>query len=169
MAACQPTQSPPLYASQGNRPFWRALDADGDEHPIRFASPGERLHTLSDIFAFSVDGLSCAEFARGGELGRLDVDGDDWRSARNPRALDGIEADAAAADDDDAGACFHPGRIENGSYPCEHAASDERCAVEGHVLRDCNRLRLVDDHVLGKGASAQAVDNRLAGPVAQRG
>ena len=85
-----------------------------------------------------------------------------------PRALDGIEADAAAADDDDARAGFHVGRVDDRAQPRQHAAGDERGAVEGHVLRDRDRLRLVDDHPLGERAGAQPMDDRLAGAVVQR-
>ena len=91
------------------------------------------------------------------------------RSARDPRALDGIEANAAAADDDDARAGFHPRRVDDGAHARQHAAGDERRALEGNVLRDADRLRLVDDHVLGEGAHAQAVDDSSAGAVVQRG
>ena len=49
-----------------------------------------------------VDRMRRAERLRRVELGVDDVDGDDRRGAGDPRALHGIEPDAAAADDDDA-------------------------------------------------------------------
>ena len=64
---------------------------------------------------------------------------------------------------------FHRGRVDDRAQPRQHAAGDQRGAVERHILWDRNRLRLVDDHVLGEGAGAQTVDDRLAGAVVQRG
>ena len=64
--------------------------------PVSSATP------RGDVLAPGVDRMGRAEGARGGELARLDVDGDDRRAAGEPGALDGVEADAAAADDDDA-------------------------------------------------------------------
>ena len=60
-----------------------------------------------------------------------------------------------------------PGSVDDRAHPREHAAGDERGAVERHVVRDRHRLRLVDDHMLGEGAGAQPVDERLAGAVVQ--
>ena len=99
---------------------------------------------------------------------RGDVDGDDRRSAGDPRALHGIEAHAAAADDDDARAGFHAGGVDDRAQPGQHAAGDQRGDFERHVLRDRNRLDCVDDDVLGEGADAHAVDDRLAAAVVQR-
>ena len=90
-------------------------------------------------------------------------------AAGEPRALDGIEADAAAADDDDAGAGFDAGRVDDRAQPVSTPQAMSAALSSGHVLRDRDRLRLVDDHVLGEGAGAQAMDDRLAGAVVQRG
>jgi hypothetical protein len=63
---------------QRNALFGRALD-DGDEHPIRFASPVSAVtrSPTSSLLALMVS--VAPNPARGGELGRFNVDGDDRR------------------------------------------------------------------------------------------
>ena len=53
-----------------------------------------------------------------------------------------IEPDAAAADHDDARARLDAGRVDDRAHAGQHAAGDQRGAVERHVLRDRDRLRL---------------------------
>ena len=61
-------------------------------------------HALHGVALRGVDDVGGAELARVGELVLQHVDGDDAARAGEPRALDDVEADAAAADDEDGGA-----------------------------------------------------------------
>ena len=80
-----------------------------------------------------------AEFARGGELRRLDVDGDDRNAAGEPRALDRIQPDAAAADHDNARAGFDVRGVDDRADAGHHAAGDQRGDVERDVPGDGRR------------------------------
>ena len=113
--------------------------------------------------------MSRAEGARRFEFGVGKIDGDDGGAAGESGPLHAVEADAAATDHHDAAARLHARRIDDGAKARQHAAGDQRCAVERHVLRDCHRLGLVDDHPFGERAGAKPMDERLAGAVMQRG
>ncbi len=110
--------------------FRRSLDADGDEHPVGLAALGQRLHAVLDGLGLGVDRVGRAEFARRDELLRLDVDGDDRIAARDSRALDGVEPDAAAADHHGAGSGLDVGGVEDRAEAGHHAAGDQRGDVE---------------------------------------
>ncbi len=97
-----------------------------------------------------------------------DVDGDDRGGAGDARALDAVEPDAAAADHNDARPGGNGGRVDDGAQSRQHAAGDQRRAVELHVLRDDRDLALVDHDMLGEGARAHAMHERLALGAVQR-
>src|SRR5690606_42105329 len=63
---------------------------------------------------FRSDDVRRPEAARHLELGRLQVDGDHAGRAREPRTLDGVEADATAADHGDCVARPDAGRVDGG-------------------------------------------------------
>ena len=142
--------------------FRRALDADGDEHPVRLAAAGERRDPLADSSPFALI-VSVAPNWRAAASLAASTSTAMMGRRRRGAPLDGVEADAAAADDDDARAGFTPAVLTTAPSPVSTPQAMRAALSSGDVLRDRDRLRLVDNHLLGEGAGAQAVDARLAG------
>ena len=84
------------------------------------------------------------------ELPRLGVDGDDLAGADDPRTLEGRESDAAEADDDYAGAGGNVHRIERRAESGRDAATDQRRAVQRHVVADLHERAFRAQHLLGE-------------------
>ena len=107
-----------------------------------------------------------AEGERRLELVRRDVDRDHCRGAGDHGSLDGVEPDPSGADHDDALARSDGGRVDDGAEAGDHAAGEQGGAVEWDVARDHDRLRGVDDDLLGEGRSAKPLQDRA--PVGRR-
>jgi hypothetical protein len=69
-------------------------------------------------------------------------------------ALDGRDADTAAAEHDDRRAGRDLGGVDRGAGPGHDAAADERRHVEGDVVVDLDDALLGQQRVLGEGAGA---------------
>jgi hypothetical protein len=67
---------------------------------------------------------------------RVDVDADDLAGARQPRALDDVEADAAEPEHDDIVAHLHLGGVDHRADAGRHAAADVAAGLERRVLTD---------------------------------
>jgi hypothetical protein len=80
-----------------------------------------------------------------------DVDRDDLSGAHEPRRLDRVEADAAAAEDRHARARRHLGAVEDRSRAGEDAAAHETHDVERRVLPDGDDA-LLREHRMGRVA-----------------
>ena len=145
----------------------RPFDADGDEHIVGLAASCYVRHAGGDILAARLTAWVAPKSRAASSLAS-DIDRDDRRAAGEPGALHAVEADAAAADDDDRGACFDGGGIDDGAHAGQHAAGDQRRALQRHVLADGDRLRRLDHHMFGEGAGAQPMDDRLAALRGQR-
>ena len=109
-----------------------------------------------------------AEFAGGGELRLVDIDGDDGARPADARALDGGQPDAARAEHGDGGAGLDGGGVEHGAEARRHAAADQRGAVEFDVVADPHERVAVDEHLLGVGGEAGELLDAAAAP-GQRG
>ena len=87
---------------------------------MRTADTGNRLDRIG---LRPIHGIRRAKLARLFELVVVDVHGDDSARARDPRALDGRQADAAAAEDGDRLAGAHLRRVDGGADAGHHAAA----------------------------------------------
>src|SRR5205823_1579581 len=76
----------------------------------------------------------------------------DATRSRQRRALDAVEAHAAAADHGHGAARLDPGRAEHGADARRHAAPDEGGTVERHLVIDLHHAVLVHQQLLGEGA-----------------
>ena len=90
------------------------------------------------------DGVRGAQLQRLLALERDRVDGHDVLGAREPRALHGVDADAADAVDDHALPGPDVGGVGGRAPAGRHAAADERGDVERQVGLDPHRRVLVD-------------------------
>ena len=90
------------------------------------------------------------------------------RAPPEGRALDAVEADAAGADGRDVAAGAHGGGVEDGADARDHAAGQERRALERHLRRNQRHLRGVDHDLLGEGPGPEALADRRAVARAQR-
>src|SRR5262247_1306116 len=122
----------------------RLLRADHLEREIDAAAPRERLHAGDRIFLRGVDDVRGAELLGPGELLLHHVDRDDLAGADQPRGLDRVEPDAAAAEHRHAGPRRNLGAIEHRAGTRQHAAAHEARDVERRVLPDA------DDALLGE-------------------
>ena len=97
-----------------------------------------------------VNAMRRAELLGQIELPGLSVDGDDLARADDPRALQGGEADAPAADDGHA----RPGRdvhcVQRGPEARGDAAANQAGAIQGHVVSNLHQRAFGREHLLGK-------------------
>ena len=82
------------------------------------------------------------------------VDGDDVAGAGHRRALHGVHADAAAADDDHGLARLDVGGVDGRAPAGGDAAADESGLVERDVVLDLDAARRGRDRVLAERADA---------------
>ena len=82
--------------------------------------------------------------------------------ARDHRALDGVQADAAAADHQHRRARLDLGMARHGADAGRHAAADQRRLRPRHVLADRHDHLLRHDDLLGEGADARHLVDALA-------
>ena len=132
------------------------------EHMVGAAAAGEGADLVDDVGGAGIDGVGRAERLGPLELGRADVGGDDRAGAGEPRALQRIQADRAAADDEHARPRLHLGLPHHRADAGHDAAADDAGAVERHLLRDGDRARLGHDRVLGMGRGHRVVVHPLA-------
>ena len=87
---------------QRDRLFGRAADADGDEHPVRLAAAGDLLDPRGDVLGLASIAWVAPKARAASSLAGATSTAMIGAAPAMPRPLHGIEADAAAADDDDA-------------------------------------------------------------------
>jgi hypothetical protein len=89
------------------------------------------------------------------------------RSNHDARALERGEPHAAAAQDHHArpGRDIH--RVECGTKSRRHAAADQRCAVEGHVLADLHQRAFRAENLLGERRQVRELEERIPAPRAE--
>ena len=137
--------------------------ADALEGVVR-AAVGEGDQVLDEVAVdlLGVDEVGHAHRLAEGLLVVVDVDADDHVGADHARALDHGEAHAAEAEDDDVGAGFHLGGVEDRAETGGHAAAEEADLVEGRVLADLGHGDLREDRVGREGRGAHEVMDGLA-------
>lgn len=96
---------------------------------------------------------------------RVRVHGDDRQRARDPRALEDVEADAAGADDDDGLAAADLRAVQYGSDAGEDAAAHEGRGGQRDVPRDLDGLDGLDDGPFRERRVRGELEERL--PVAR--
>ena len=112
------------------------------------AATGELANRLDRVGFFGVDHVGGAELARQFELLRHHVDGDDASGSGNGRAVDGRQPNTAAADHRHVGAGFHAGGVNHRANASGNATTNQRSAVERHVLAHLHQRVLVNQHHL---------------------
>ena len=90
------------------------------------------------------------------------IDGDDHARAGDSRALDRREADAAASENRDGRSGLDARGVEHGAHPGRDAASDERGAVQRHVVADLHQRVFMHQHLLGVRRKVGKLAHRLA-------
>src|SRR5207245_3733641 len=90
------------------------------------AAAGQRVHGRHRVLGARVHGVGGAELLREGQGGVLDVHRHDRGGAGQARALQHVEADAAAADHRHAVAGLHAGVEHGGAHAGGDAAADQR-------------------------------------------
>jgi hypothetical protein len=118
------------------------------EHVVGTPTARERTDLFDDVGRACVDRVGRAEggsefAAPSGEIRREDLPG-----PCDACALDGVETDGTAADDERRGTRLDADRAHGGAHPCHHAAADEAGPVERDVARDDDGPRLRHDAVL---------------------
>ena len=88
---------------------------------------------------------------------RLNVDDHNPRRAGEARAADGIEPDAAGAEDHDRFARAARRGVQDGARTRDNAAAEQRRLGERHLLRQKRELIFVDERAFGKAAEPQAL------------
>ena len=96
-------------------------------------APGDLADAAAVASSIAGRGVGGAEDLRLLALELHRVDGDDVAGAGHRRALDGVHADAADADDDDGLAGLHLGGVDGRAPAGGDAAADERGLVERDV------------------------------------
>jgi hypothetical protein len=154
----------------------RGAGAVGLEGPLR-AAAGEGLHALDRVLGPRVHGVGGAELPREVERGGLDVHRHDGGGPGQARALHGVEADAAAADDHHAVARLHARVEQHRAHAGGDAAADERQRGEvetggrryasglGHhrVVGEARHLAHVGEILAREGVQARGVVEEPAG------
>src|SRR5262245_15126046 len=140
----------------------RRLAADGVEGVVHAAAVRDLAHLLEHLLAPGVDGVGRAELLRERQLVVQQVGRQDRAGADQPRALDDVEPDTAAAHDQHRGTGLHTRGVSDGADAGGHRAADERGLRPRHVLADRHQhLRGAHD-VLGEGPEARHLANVLA-------
>ena len=112
-----------------------------------------------------------AEFLGERLAARIDVDADDLVRAREARALDDVESDAAEAEHHHVRARLDLRGIDDGADAGGHAAADVADLVERRVLADLGHRDFRQHGEVGEGRAAHVVvdhllaDGKAAGPV----
>jgi hypothetical protein len=76
------------------------------------------------------------------------------RCAGDARTANGIEPDAARAEDHDRVARAHVSGIQDGARTSDNAAAEQRRLGEWHILRQKGELIFVNERALGEAAEA---------------
>jgi hypothetical protein len=93
------------------------------------------------------------------------VDGDDLLGAGDARALDGGQADAAAADHRHRHSRSGTRGVDGCSGAGQHTAAQQAHALEAHVIGNGDAAPRVHDRLLGEGGhTGQVMDRGVAGP-----
>ncbi len=152
----------------------RALGADRLERVVR-AAAGDVLHRGDGVHPVSgLDDVGRTERPGELELLRPRVDGDDPGRAGEPRSLDDVRADAAAAPHGHARALLNVSGVRDGAVAGEHRAPDERCRVERHIPADADGRGLGHDRMARERRDrvevmeGRPVQAEAARPVGQR-
>ena len=85
-----------------------------------------------------------------------------------PGPLNNAQANSSASDDDDSVLTTDLGRVRDSPDPCEDPTTQEGCHLGWDTVFERHHLGTVDDHLVGKCCSAQAVGNRFTVEVRQR-
>ena len=114
------------------------------------------------VHLLGVDEMGHAEFLGQGFLARVGVNPDNHVGPDHAAALDDVEADAAEAEDDDVGARFHFGRVDDGANTGGDAAADVAHLVERRVGADLGQGNLRHHGEIGEGRGAHIVVDGFA-------
>ena len=121
-------------------------------------APGEETTDGFDRLGFC--GIN--DVGRAEPLGRLkplwlNVDDHNPRCAGDARTANGIEPDAAGAEDHDRVPRAHVSGVQDGARTGDNAAAEQRRLGERHILRQKRELIFMDKHAFGKAAEPQAL------------
>ena len=139
----------PRGPDHAERLFAGFLHAQGLEGILNPAA-GQLLDRFDRVGPAGVDHVGGAEMLGHVELRALDVDRDDAPGAGDGGAVDGRQADAAAADHRHRAADLDLGGVDHRAEAGGDAAADQRGPVERHVVADFDQGVLVDQHVFGE-------------------
>ena len=100
---------------------------------------------------------------------RLNVDHHNPRRAGDARAADGIEPDAAGAEDHDRVPGAHVRGVQDGARAGDDAAAEQRRLGEGHLLRHKRELIFMDERAFGKAAQPETLEQANTAAAQSRG
>ena len=140
--------------------------AEGVEGEID-AAVGELAHCRRGVHVARVDGVGCAEAAGELQLVVVDVDGDDPRGVEHPRALDGVEADAAGADHGDGHAGVGGRLVDHRADAGGDGAADQGGDLHRHLIGDGEAGLLGGDDVFAEDAELAHLEDLAAVLVVQ--
>ena len=144
------TTDPPGRAAS-KRQFLQFGQADRLEGAIRAAPAGQVADVLQDVIAARAGNRSRRTAAPAPSLAGVGIDGDDGRRAAERRALQDVQADAAAAEDDDALARLNGRGVERRADAGRHRAADQRGGRQRNVAADGDAAWRRHDGVFGEG------------------
>src|SRR5579884_1299015 len=124
---------------------------DGLEGVVDALAPCQLARLLYRVLACGVDGMRRAQFFRLLQLEIVDVDGDNHARPGDSRALDGVGANAAAADDHNRATRLDLRAMDDRAHARWHAAADENRAVERVVVGNGNDRQFGNDGALREG------------------
>ena len=142
----------------------RRLAADRVERVVHAAPLRQLPRALDHVVVFAVQGVGRAELLRELELVVEEVAGEDHPGAGEPRALDHVEPDAAAADHEHRRAHLHVGRAGHRAHARRHRAAQERRLGPRHLRADRDRHLGRAHDPLGEGAEARELVDLLPVP-----
>ena len=144
----------------------RAGGPDGDEDIIRPAA-GHLADLAVQLFLGGQKRVGGAESPGDLKFFFRDVDDDDFRCARQRRALHSVQPDAASADYDRGGARGQLGRVCHRAVTGDHAARHQRGFGPADIAVQPGELRMMHRRALGEGAGRQALRHGRARCVRQ--
>ena len=101
--------------------------------------------------------MSCAKRLCLSQFRVQAVDRNDWIGANYYGTLNGVEAHAASADDDDALPRANVSGVDDCPKPGYDTTAQQGSPIQRHVWQDRDNLRLVDHGKFGKGSGPKAV------------
>src|SRR5699024_6352568 len=142
-------------------------DTDDVEGVWHAAAVGQFLDRGDWVLFARVDGVRGTEFLGGCQRVIVQINHDDLRSTCNDRTTDGVEPNAAGADDCYGGTLFNLSGVEDCAGTGDDTTAQDCGLWEWHLFGDGDQHVLVHQCLLGEPAQAHALVQRLAVTIAK--